>query len=399
MTSNIILILAGLLGYILVFITLKNSKYNKILNSFLLFIIFISSTLKLIAGIGEIYNDIYLKTLYLKINIYITLFLPCFYLYFKYIVRNQKHSNFKDLLHIVFLLFALIEREFLVFDRIVGFKLNYYISQFFAVYSTVYIVIIFLMLKKNVWNKKATLNFTIIQNNLIKKWTILLFIVIIAFVSRFHIVYNKEYLFLEPSGIDYSLKYLWVTALAWIILFLIILSNPQILYGYSYLQAEITKTNSDLKSNNYWNIKSKIKINNNQEQLLKEKISSKIEPYLFELNALLYKNSYFADPQFSIRDLAQVLNIPNSHLKYIFKYHSKLSFSDYKKISRIQNSIDLINNNYLSKNTLESLSKEVGFSSYNPFFTCFKDVVGKSPHQYISSINSQVLKTNQQSDC
>ena len=51
-----------------------------------------------------------------------------------------------------------------------------------------------------------------------------------------------------------------------------------------------------------------------------------------------------------------------------------------------------INTNYLATNTMESLSKEVGFSSYNPFFTCFKDVVGKSPHQYISSINSILNK-------
>jgi AraC-like DNA-binding protein len=172
-------------------------------------------------------------------------------------------------------------------------------------------------------------------------------------------------------------------------LFILILSNPEILYGYSYLQTELSKNNSDSISNNYWNIHSKIQINNNQDQLLKEKISSKIERYLSELNTLLYKNSYFKNPKFSMKDLSLVLNIPISHLKYIFKYHSKLSFSDYKKISRIQNSLELIKNNYLATNTLESLSKEVGFSSYNPFFTCFKDVVGKSPHQYISTLKGK----------
>ena len=91
MTFNILLILSSLLGYIILFITFKNSKYNKILNSFLLFIIFISSTLLLIAGISEMNKDVHLKTLYLKINIYTTLFLPSFYLYFKYLIRNQKH--------------------------------------------------------------------------------------------------------------------------------------------------------------------------------------------------------------------------------------------------------------------------------------------------------------------
>jgi AraC-like DNA-binding protein len=246
---------------------------------------------------------------------------------------------------------------------------------------------IFFILKKNVWNKKATLSFVKTQNNLIRKWTILFFIAINIFVLRFFLLYYKEYFFYEHVYIEPT-KYLWVTGLVWITLFIIILSNQDLLYGYSYLQSESNKTNSDSIGNNYWNVNSKIKINNNQDQLLKEKISSKIEHYLFELNAILYNNSYFRDPKFSMKDLAQVLNIPISHLKFVFKYHSKLSFSDFKKISRIQNSLELINNNYLATNTLESLSKEVGFSSYNPFFTCFKDVVRKSPHQYISSINS-----------
>ncbi len=392
MTYNILIFLSALLGYIIVFITLKNSKYNKILNSFLLFIIFISSTIKLIAGIGEIYNDNYFKTLYLKINIYITLFVPCFYLYFKYLIRNQKQFIIKDLLHVIFLLLAIVERELLILDRIVGFKVHYFFSQFVAIYSLVYLLMIFLLLKKNVWNKKATLTFVNSQNNLIKKWTIVLFIVIIAFIFRFHIVYYKEYLYLDPSDINYSLKYLWVVSSVWILLFIIILSNPEILYGYHILKEESTKTIEDSQSNNYWNIKSKVKIKNSQDRLLKEKINPKIENYLFELNAILYRNNYFTNPKFSMKDLALVLNIPSSHLKFIFKYHSKLSFSDFKKISRIQNSIKLINNNYLVVNTLESLSRKVGFSSYNPFFSCFKDVVGKSPHEYISSLKSDLDK-------
>ncbi len=154
MTYNILIVLSALLGYIIVFITLKNSKYNKILNSFLLFIIFISSTIKLIAGIGEVYNDNYLRTLYLKINVYITLFVPSFYLYFKYLIRNQKQFIIKDLLHIIFLLFVIAERELLIFDRIVGYKIHYFFSQFVAIYSLVYLLMIFLLLKKMCGIKK-----------------------------------------------------------------------------------------------------------------------------------------------------------------------------------------------------------------------------------------------------
>jgi AraC-like DNA-binding protein len=342
----------------------------------------------MLAGIGEIYNNADLKAYYLISHRYIVLLLPSFYLYFKYLIRNQYQFLFKDFIHIIILFLVIIERDFLILDKIFGYKLNYHFSQFFLIYATVYLILIFQMLKKNVWNKKSTLSLMRSQNNLIKKWTILLFIIIIIFNSRFYIVWFKQYLFSETLAQGHHLNYIWLPAIVWLVLYIIILFHPEIFYGYAKYYTEPTKITSNLYYNNYWNLKSKVKINNNHDLLLREKISSKIETYIFELNVLLYNNSYFANPDFSMKDLAKVLNIPKSHLIFIFKYHSELSFSDYKKISRVQNSLSLINNNFLATNTFDSLSKEVGFSSYNPFFTCFKDVVGKSPQVYISSIKS-----------
>jgi AraC-like DNA-binding protein len=289
-------------------------------------------------------------------------------------------------MHVLFLLLVILEREFLVLDKLLDYKLNYFFSQFFAIYAVVYVVKIFLLLKNNVWNRKAILNIVNTQNKLIKKWTIILFICLIFFTSRFYFVYYKNYLFSEALIEDHAFEQLWITALAWIVLFVIILSHPEILFGYYKFQVKPSKIKPNSYNKNYWNKISKIKINNNQEQQLKEKISSKIEKYIYELDTILYNNSYFINPNFSIQDLAHVLNIPKSHLVFVFKYHSELSFSDYKKISRIQNSIELINNNYLNSNTLDSLARKVGFSSYNPFFTCFKDVVGISPHEYVSTL-------------
>lgn len=225
------------------------------------------------------------------------------------------------------------------------------------------------------------------QNKLIKKWTIILFVALTISTCRFYAMYY-QYLFLEFFVIVNPVKYLWTTALVWIVLFVIILTYPEILYGYNRFQTNPSKINPDTYNNNFWNLNSKIQINNINDQVLKEKISSKIEKYIFELNVVLYNNSYFINPNFSDKDLAQVLNIPRSHLIFVFKYHSELSFSDYKKISRIQNSLVLINNNYLASNTLDTLAKKVGFSSYNPFFSCFKDVVGKSPHEYVSTLKN-----------
>jgi AraC-like DNA-binding protein len=116
-------------------------------------------------------------------------------------------------------------------------------------------------------------------------------------------------------------------------------------------------------------------------------MSANIENYIEAIEISLFKNNYFRKPEFTIRELALALNIPISHLKYLYKYHSKISFSDHKKIIRIKDALKLIDQNYLKSNTLESLSKEVGFASYNPFFTSFKEVVGKSPVQYLSTLN------------
>lgn len=42
----------------------------------------------------------------------------------------------------------------------------------------------------------------------------------------------------------------------------------------------------------------------------------------------------------------------------------------------------LIDGGFLKTNTLESLATEVGFASYNPFFTAFKKRYKMSPNEY-----------------
>jgi AraC-like DNA-binding protein len=82
------------------------------------------------------------------------------------------------------------------------------------------------------------------------------------------------------------------------------------------------------------------------------------------------------------------LGVPESHLTYLFRYHCSLSFLEYRNKERIKFSISLIENGYLSKNTLDSLAKDVGFSSYSPFYNAFKKINGIGPNEFIYSVNS-----------
>lgn len=83
--------------------------------------------------------------------------------------------------------------------------------------------------------------------------------------------------------------------------------------------------------------------------------------------------------------MASKLGVPTSHIVYLFKYHSKMTFSEYRMNSRIQDAIHLMMDGFLKMNTLEALAYKTGFSSYNPFFSAFKKITGLSPQEYLKT--------------
>jgi len=387
MITDLLLILTGVLGFTILFIIFINNKSNKILNINLAIIIFIVSFRQLCFGIATIYHNIELIHFVNRSNVLFVLVVPIFYIYFTNLILNEVKYNFKNFIHFIFPILILLEYKFSVLETITQHQFKYSFAYLFIYFCIMYLVLIFIKLKKFVWNKKATLEIAIKQNNTIKKWTIYLYIAMFLMVIRIIISILVEISLSSSINAQYGM---WANSIIWITVFIKILSSPEILYGYSYLARKNIEFNAKSKNISNWVLVTKTKINNNQDQQLKEKIDSNIEKYFIQIDNHLISNNYFRNPEYKINDMALDLKIPNSHLKYIFKYHSKLSFSDYKKIARIQDSLDLIDGNYLATNTMESLSKEVGFTSYNPFFTSFKDVVGKSPQQYITDLNKDI---------
>ncbi len=123
-------------------------------------------------------------------------------------------------------------------------------------------------------------------------------------------------------------------------------------------------------------------VTNIQDSILKIKIETNLENYIHEIENRALNSTLFYSESFTINDLANKLSIPKSHLLYLYKYHSAISFSDFKKIIRIQKSIELINDGYLKNSTFDSLAAETGFSSYSSFYKSFKNIIGKSPQEY-----------------
>ncbi|MES2806561.1 MAG: AraC family transcriptional regulator [Bacteroidota bacterium] len=169
----------------------------------------------------------------------------------------------------------------------------------------------------------------------------------------------------------------------WLTILFKILISPEILYGYNVLHQKINENkNNNLVLNDIWKMTPYIELNNSQHLILKEKIDQNIINYIKEIESISLKFELFRNANLTITDLANSLQIPKSHISYLFKYHSTISFSEYKKVIRIHDAIKHIELNYLKNNTLDSLSKKVGFTSYNPFFTSFKEIAGVSPLEY-----------------
>ena len=340
----------------------------------------------LIVGIDGITNNGFLQLIIKNFNIFFIFLAPCFYLYFKNLIKSQKSFVAKDLFHFIIPFIFILQGRFSILTNLLN--IDFTLVYLFILYMIVTNVLIFLMLKKNIWNKKGSLEIVAKQNALIKEWSKYLYVTLNLFTLRLVISLLVEN---QANGFISGLHGVWVTSIIWTFIFIKILTTPEILYGYSFLHKKSKENTNYITTNiSHWKIVSKVTITNAQDLQLSERMNQNIKKYLNDIDEAVEKNNYFRESKFILADFALKLNIPKSHLSYLFKYHSEISFSDYKKIARIEDALHLIQADYLKTNTFDSLAKEVGFSSYNPFFTSFKDIIGKPPQEYCATFESQL---------
>jgi len=382
MLSHIIVLFTGLLGFVVLIITLSQYRTNKIFNIYFAIIVLLVSIRHTLIGVKNLTNDILITETYRKADILFIVTAPLVYLYFKNLVKSQRKFVKSDLLHFVLPILFILEVKCNLIENTIGIKRDFGILIFFIALIITYNLLTFLKLKNNVWNKKGSLEIMVNQNLLSKKWSIYVYICVNFIVLRLFFSLFIEY---KSNSILSGQYVVWAGSLIWAIIFIKIITSRDILYGYTFLNNEKANSGNTIKISQWTSSKSP-KITNIQDLQLNLKINAIVNQYIIDIDSTLEKNRYFRDPNFSFNDFALKLNIPKSHLSFIFKYHSKLTFSDFKKISRINDAVQLIELDYLKTNTFDSLSKTVGFSSYNPFFTSFKDVVGKAPQEYLDTL-------------
>ena len=102
---------------------------------------------------------------------------------------------------------------------------------------------------------------------------------------------------------------------------------------------------------------------------------------------MVFQDKIFKKQEINIKDFSRATGIPLTHCAYLLKFHINISsFTKFKNFSRVAVALQLIKTNYLVKGTFESLSLDVGFSTYSSFYNAFKIYTSCTPSSYLLSI-------------
>jgi AraC-like DNA-binding protein len=303
--------------------------------------------------------------------------IPSVYLYFKNLISNSKKHNVKDLLHFVF-------------PFIFGcFSLTNFNKQIFSSISVYFVFVVFFifyllssiyLLKDIIWNSKKQHSIIIFQNDKIKKWIQFLFVIYVLIAVRLLLITFFE---LFQVNFSYGENYSWISGCLFIIILIKIWTSPDILFGYKVLYTKVKDENfSKFALNDIWILTPTSELNNIQDNELKEKVYVSLNKQINRIEKLALKEKWYRSNKTSKAELAEKLNIPKSHINFIFKYHSKISYADFVKRVRTYDAIALIESGYLLTHKLDALALKVGYLSYNPFFSTFKEITGTCPMEY-----------------
>jgi AraC-like DNA-binding protein len=374
-----IYIATGIIGFMTMILLSFSFRSNKSVNIFLFLILSIVCLRMLLLGSYEMKLQSFGKDIPEPYHGMILVNIPLFYFYIKSIVTDSKSFKWKHLLHFIFPLLVVLS----------FFKNSQFTENFFAlpptlkytaiiVFSFVYLLKIFQLVRTQLWQSKHKINEK--KYKLIRNWTNFLFVLAILLTVRNIISFTIDF---STNSIAHGYPFSIVPALIWLIVFGKILISPEILHGLPKLEEKLKKLENDnVASYNFWN-SSIAKVSNQNDLKLQEKLNSKTLNLIEEIEMIANEKKLFRNQKITISDVANELGIPVSHVVYIFKYHCKISFIEFKTIHKIEDAKQLMHASYLKTNTLESLAFYVGFSSYSPFFIAFKKCTGFSPNEFV----------------
>jgi AraC-like DNA-binding protein len=127
-----------------------------------------------------------------------------------------------------------------------------------------------------------------------------------------------------------------------------------------------------------------------KESDLSELLSKpEINPYFEELANRVMKcfeqDKMFLDPDFSVDRLALKIEVPRHHVYYLFNSIIGQKFTVLKNNYRVRHAQELLRKTDLTRFTIDSVGEQSGFSSRSNFYSCFREVTGQSPTDFLQA--------------
>ena len=256
-------------------------------------------------------------------------------------------------------------------------------------YILFYVFNAYLQLSKGLWSvTKLELRFS--NFKLVRTWLNALFILFFLLAIRLLVSYSYE-LFTQKVFINQAFQP--IHSLLWIFIYIVFFIHPEILYGLQRVNLVMSNALVDsepvFKPDFKWRTISKAKQNKMDIQL-SVKLDRQLPEIIKKLESKTALRHIVKDPNINLDSLSEKLNIPKSHLQYVFKYYADFTFVTYRSRIRVFHALSKMKDDYLSKNTMDALARECGFSSYNPFYAAFKAEMGVGPSEVSAQIKKKI---------
>lgn len=118
----------------------------------------------------------------------------------------------------------------------------------------------------------------------------------------------------------------------------------------------------------------------------KEKVVSfEIARHLFLINIIKEIEAHYQNTKLSVELIAKIIAVSERQIYRIFKDYLNISPSSFIKIYRLEKALLHIKRG----ESLGNIAFTIGFSSHSYFSHCFKSRYGKTPSEFVKSLNNK----------
>lgn len=372
MFLNYISFFVGFALIILLPVLISNSNLGVKLNRYFVAIIVVAGVQRFGYGLQEFGI---IKPLLNPLNRMLTFafFIPPVYLIFIENLLFKKTTIKKEITLFAIAAIIVLVTKLLHFSKVTN-------QILFFIYSTIYLGMTFYQTYRVFTTKKNTKELR--EYHIIKKWSL---VMVFLFTTIYFSANFTVYSYVEGTSGAVLNNFYNFTSLLWLSFVLYLLMHPINLYGEKLLYKKLNK--SSVEEIQIW--KTKTIITETFDLVIEHKIISKLENIIFDIKTFETKLFTNFNEIPTLKEISIITGHPQSHLKYVFKYYSYYSFSEYQNVLKVKYSLQLIREGYLKTQTIDSLSVKCLFNSRITFFNNFKRLVGYSPTDFVLTISDK----------